>query len=175
MTLEATLVRIAEALERLTAAPPVVGDIGIPEATKGMTVVEAPKRARGRPAKITAEAKDTATPAEVVPEAKLSDAVTAGGSKKFELAVPVDDFLNADIKPAITAKPLTIEDVRGALQVYARKNGDGPGGTARARQLMSGASSNGALRLSVVPNVVGGDQGVLLPADYAAVIKAALA
>lgn len=157
MTLEATLVRIAEALERLTAPPPVIGEI--PDATKGTTVVEpAKKAARGRPAKITTEEKDASTPA-VLEEKKP--------------AAPVDDFLDAP--PPKVEKPPTLEEVRSALQAYAGKKGGGPAGTTEARNLMTKASSNGATRLSIAKDVPGGDQGVLLATDYAAVIKAALA
>lgn len=152
MTLEAILERIAIALEKSAAieAPVTTAEIA--------AVAEAPKKpARGRPAKITAEEKDASTPAVIEP--------------KKEVAAAVDDFLDAP--PAKIEKPATLEDVRKALQVYAGVMGGGAEGTAKARALMTRSSSNGAVRLSVAKDVPGGDQGVLLVTDYAAVVAAA--
>lgn len=164
MSLESTLERIAAALESLVAVgrgkdvTVTTDTLTLPRVELGTPSVEAQKKpARGRPAKITTEEKAAATPAVV--ETKAAVVVT-------------DDFLDTPA-PTPPAKPLTIEDVRKALQVYAGAQGGGAEGTAKARALMTKASSNGAVRLSVAKDVPGGDQGVLLVADYAAVIAAA--
>lgn len=148
------LERIATALEALVAlgarpSQPISDNASSPEAS----APEVKKPARGRPAKITTEQKETATDAKV--------------------DLPVDDFLETPAPKA--AKPATLEEVRAALQAYSAKKGGGPAGTTEARTLMTKSSSNGAVRLNVAKDVPGGDQGVLLPADYAAVIAAALA
>lgn len=160
MSLESTLERIASALEALVAGSgsQVVQTVAISHDPITTPVTDVKKPARGRPAKITTEEKAAATPAVV--ETK-------------PVVVPDDDFL--DSPPAKVVKPATLEEVRKALQVYAAAKGGGAEGTAKARALMTQASSNTAVRLSVVKDVPGGDQGVLLAADYAAVIAAATA
>lgn len=161
MSIEFTLDRMALALEKIAAV--LEGQYSGSQMTveiipAGAPSVEAPKKpARGRPAKITTEEKAAATPAVV------------------ETAKPAaDDFLDTP-EPVKPAKALTIEDVRKALQVYAAANGGGAEGTAKARALMTKASSNGAQRLSEAKDVPGGKDGVLLATDYAAVIAAAIA
>jgi hypothetical protein len=83
---------------------------------------------------------------------------------------PVDDFLNE--KPATPPKPPTLEELRAALQEYAAKHGTGAGpNMAKARELL-GKYGNGATRLAVAKDVPGGDQGVIEPKYYQAVIDA---
>jgi hypothetical protein len=168
MSLEFTMDRIALALERIAdhmsgpqnvvTGQTVIGPITTALTAEGTPSIEAPKKpARGRPAKITTEEKAAATPAVVV-----------------EPKPAADDFLDTP-EPVKPVKPATLEDVRKALQVYAGAQGGGAEGVAKARALMTKASSNGAQRLSEAKDVPSGKDGVLLATDYAAVIAAATA
>lgn len=160
MTFEATLERIATALELIATSSVLPSHLVTQPKinVEVQTPTEQPKKpARGRPAKISTDEKDAATPAVIEPKPS------------------VDDFLDLPTPAPKAEKPATLEEVRAALQAYAAKNGSGPEGTGKARALMTKSSSNGAVRLNVANDVPGGDQGVLLVVDYAAVIKAALA
>lgn len=162
MSLEQTLDGIRDQLERIAdyLQPQTVTAVHGP--TTGFDVtptpVEAAKRPRGRPAKITPAEKAAATPAEIVEKAPPPEA------KK------VDDFLD-EPKAVETKKPATLEDVRAALLTYAK--GKHNGNAEKARELMASVSP-GATRLAAAPNVPDGDKGVLPKDKYQAVIDAAL-
>lgn len=165
MTIEATLERIAEALEKLAwvhagAAPGPAQDAPVvPAGTKEETkaaVTETTKKRPGRPAKITAEEKAAATEAEVV-------------TKKP--APPVDDFLDT---PSKEPKLSTVEDVRASLLAYAQKNNAKGEGTALARALMA-KHGGAAVRLTPDQKTPQDKTGVLDEKFFDAVIKAASA
>lgn len=174
MSFEDTFDRIALALESIAASlqpqqisgSTTTGQIVVTDtsSTAGTLAEPAPaKKPRGRPAKITADEKATATPAQIV-EDKPAPVQPAG-------AQIVDDFLS----PAPAAKPPTLEELRAALQAYAVRNDVPPGqGMAKARELLT-KYGNGASRLAVAKDVPGGDQGVIEPVYYTAVINAARA
>lgn len=109
-TIEQNIERIANALEALAHVATHTVPGGEPQTSEQTAAIVAPvdqkadKKPRGRPAKITAEEKATAAPAEVV--------------AKEPVKVEDDDFLTPAAKPAET-KPATEADVRAAFQAYA--------------------------------------------------------
>lgn len=97
---------------------------------------------------------------------KLSTQIIAGDAVRI-----IAPASKADHAPA---KPVTIEELRGALQGYAaRIDATAPGtGMAKAREVLA-KYGKGATRLAVAKDVPGGIEGVLEPSYYKAVIDAA--
>jgi hypothetical protein len=85
-------------------------------------------------------------------------------------AHPIDDSLSS----TPPAKQPTLEELRAALQAYAKEvDATAPGtGMVKARELL-GKHGNGANRLAVAKDVPGGEQGVIELKYYQAVIDAA--
>jgi hypothetical protein len=175
MSFEDTFDRIALALEKIaealqpdviTAKDQLAAQTAVTVAALGAEAVTAAapaRKPRARPAKITAEEKAAATPAEVVSDKPVQAAA----------AQPVDDFLS-ETKPA--AKPPTLEELRAALKAYSDKvNLASPGKGMEQARVLLGKFGNGALRLAIAKDVPGGDQGIIAPEYYQAVINAALA
>lgn len=144
MTLEAQVERIANYLERIVSK---LEGSPVKDETPAEVVPEKVPVRRGRPAKITPEEKAAATVVE---------------TEKVE-----EDFLES----AVVAK-ITIEQVRAALQEYAKLRGKD--GTAEARALLT-KKGDGAVRLSPAKETPNDVTGVLKPEFYSAVIAAATA